>query len=123
MPADPILELFVVRFTVPEVSVMLPVRVMLPLFPITDIVPPAPVDTFAFIATPRPLSAMMPLPDMLSAEDTVMALPVAVREMSPETSEIGPIVIELAVTASDLEPSVIVCPDEVKAPLLLNCKL
>ena len=98
-----------IRLTVPEVRVAAPVRVSVPLCPLTVIVPVEPVETLALIATPLRLSrVIVPLPDMPRAEETVNRLP-AVSVMLPDTSEIGPIVmVPIAVTVSDFEPRVMV---------------
>ncbi len=125
VPIEPVVEL---RLTVPEVSVTAPDRVMEPEpLVLTLMVPVVPVDTLAFMAM-EALPAlvareMMPLPDMLRPGLMVNALP-EVMEMLPETSLMVPYVtVPTALIVSDLVPSVIVCPVDVKVPPLLNCRL
>jgi hypothetical protein len=128
VPDEPIAPEAAVRLTVPEVRVTAPVRVIVPdPTAVTLMVPDEPVETLAFRATLElPVSVtneMIPLPLMERALEIVSALP-EVIEILPDVSTIGPsVTVPEALIVRLLLPRVIVCPEDVNVPPLLNCKL
>lgn len=120
-----------IRLTVPDVSVTAPVRVIVPEpFALRLIVPLAPVEALAVIeiAELLPLVARLTVavPEIDMAPLTVSAPPeltvtlLVVPLTAPRFVVLEPPVV---VMVRVLAPSVIVCPEDVNAPPLLNCKL
>lgn len=117
--------------TVPEVRVTAPVRVMLPEpLPVTSISPPAPVETLALMDT----AELLPLANRITVAVPLTFIAPFTVNVPPELTLIELVVPEMApsvvvldaprvVISKDLAPRVIVCPEEVKAPPLYNCRL
>ncbi len=132
VPIDPMLPLPEYKEMLFAVMVTAPERVIVP-EPLASS-PTLPVAVLAEMLALTAIEELFPLvarltfaaPDMDIAPLTVSVPPeLTVTELV--VPEIGPRVVvddaPLVFMVRDLEPSVIVCPDEVKAPPLLNCKL
>lgn len=132
VPEEPMLPLPDTRLTVPELKFTLLVRVMLPEpLAVRLNVPEAPVPRV------RPLTTMLELFPLVANETA--AVPVTLRfpsiaSVPPELTVMGLVVPEMfpkvvvleapvVLIVSDLAPRVIVCPADVNAPPLLNCRL
>ncbi len=129
VPEEPMEPVMLVKLTLPEVRVKAPPRVIEPVPPAkTWMAPPTPVDTLA-LTTVSKLLVLFKL--TVAVPETAIAAPMVSPAL--EFTVTGLVVPDMAPRVTGLEakvrmskdfaPSVIVCPAEVKAPALRNCRL
>lgn len=118
-----------VRLTVPVVRSIPELPLVISPEPLAVIlmIPDAPVETAAFRATfVLPVSVanvIVPLPLRDRALEMVSALPDVTDTVPDEPLMVPSVTIPEALIVRFFVPSVIVCPDDVNVPPLLNCKL